>query len=178
MEAQGFDLTEEEIDSEAFRDFFARTMECILRARRGDKIARFAAITCNFREITWGDSEDTGEEIQRTLDGLSDREWQTLVLLNDYERARPSGTKPSDWARGFWESFKADVKRKGVRADELAGFMAKLAGTGCFMYFEVWGDNDGLRIGHTTPYFDRLLLAVARKSGVYPHGPDVEQEMQ
>ncbi len=170
LDEQGFDLTEEEIDSEAFRDFFARTMACVLQAKRGEKIKRFAAITCNFRDIVWSNSEDLGEEIQRVLDSLSDREWQILVLLNDYELKRPVGIQGLEWASRFWQQFREDAEQKGIPADEFGGFITKLTATGCFVFFDVYGDDDGVPTGHTTPFFERLLVAVARKSGVYPHG--------
>lgn len=172
-------ITEEQIasDPKLFATFTVAT--AILRAQTRERIRLFARLHANFVKGTGVKTPDDFKEFVRLLDDLSEREFQMLLMLDEWSKKfrhyefefSPTHSEmraPADLHRArllqcpeFWWLFQNDaVKRFGLSKDEVANIVQGLPRTGlCQLQLDLAGTVAG---AVTTPYFGRFTAALAK----------------
>jgi hypothetical protein len=184
------DVTEEQIasDPRLFATFTVANV--ILRAQTQERIRLFARLHANFLRETGGvTSSDDFKEFVGLLDDLSERELETLLILDErgkkpssffYATVRSgmeggadadrsasstdpavSDTKRLVHAQDFWNEFREETARRfRLSVPEIANVVQRLARTGLC---QVLSDNSGVVVAAaTTPYFRRFLAALVK----------------
>jgi hypothetical protein len=152
----------ERIRQREFLDALTITLRRVQETASDLKIKRFARLFASYYEGKEFASFDQYEEYVSILDQLGEREFQVLLLLNDYEQRNPLGDRnPLQRATGFWERLVAEVEEKiRIPRDELTPTLTRLQRTGLYEHFvgSYWDYTGGM--GCVTPLFSRLLAAL------------------
>ncbi|HEV8232707.1 MAG TPA: hypothetical protein VGQ75_10200 [Thermoanaerobaculia bacterium] len=173
------DVTAEQIasDPKLFATFTVANV--IQRAQTHDRISLFARLHANFLRGTGVQTPDDFKEFVRLLDDLSEREFQMLVMLDEwskkfahfeYEFSGDHSVRrpPVDLHRArllycpnYWWLFHDEaVKRFGLSKDEVANIVQGLPRTGlCQLQLDLAGTVAG---AVTTPYFERFTAALRK----------------
>lgn len=155
-------LTENLIQSDDFLHSLDATMRAAFRTRREEKIRMFARLLQ--RGVVEGqvDSLDDYEEMVGLLDELSYREWQALLLYQQFRDQSVFDADPLKRVLSFWFRFVARLEtEQGVDPAEASSFMNRISRTG--LYGELVAANFGGYmggVGATSPRFERFLRLV------------------
>lgn len=147
------------IEDDPFATAVIATFEVVSRTERDEKIRMFARMLSNYDTIVVGSTKDDYEELLRTLDGMSYREWQILLTLKNLEDDEPRRRSQSSLPHNYWPEFTDKAARNGVPRDELAGFVTRLVRTGCFQLIDQSAFRGDKMMGRTTPILIRLVEA-------------------
>lgn len=161
------DLTEEVIQREDFLHCFFMATRAALNTRQREKIKMFAKLLKSSLKPGSYSGTDEYEEYLNILNELSYSELAILSMLEYYESQFIKGASENDFQRAskFWGLFTEDLKKIGIRQDEIMGVLTRLTRTGCYEEFAgsyVDAPRDG--IGRLTPTYFRLRKMIEWES--------------
>lgn len=168
LDQGSIELTDGLIQQEEFIHAFLATVRAADRTRQRQKIQLFARLLSALASRKDGLDVDEHEELLQVLEGLSPREFASLVLLRQHEQAvtRKNGETTPQWIFHFWEDAKHDLEQKlGIPSAELEGFLVRLSRTG-FYRREIGFLGEANEIGCTTPSFARFLSMLYTEEGM------------
>ena len=153
------ELTPELIDSDKFLHAFFCTTRASLNTNREEKIRVFGRLLLYAaRENVL--NTDTFEEFVSILEDLSVREFQVLLLLNEYEQVTQREEDQNDlqFAKSFWSDFEKSVNEKlGIDELELPSILTRINRTGLYETFTgTFLDYRGGK-GKTTVLFEKFV---------------------
>ncbi len=147
-------LTDELLTSESFIHRFSYTVKAALNTKSREKIKMFAKLLNSSETIIEEITEDGYEELIKTIEDLSYREFAVLLKLHKYEQLKE--TSNTRMSSRYWDQFTKDVAEE-FQIEGLASFMARMERSGLYLRdtgsgFDYSGDE-----GATTPLFKRLV---------------------
>ena len=138
---------------------FVATARAAMRTRRVEKIRMLARLLVRgtFGELRVEDDEY--DELLGIVEELSVREFQLLVLLQQYEDATPRTPQENwlQWNSKFWADFLEEAAQMlETTTDEVIDRLFRLTRTGCYRivpsgYWDYRGDH-----GFTTKTFRKI----------------------
>lgn len=153
------ELTPELVDNEDFLHAFFCAAKAALNSNREEKIRLFGRLLLNAAK-TNSLTTDTFEEFVSILDDLSLREFQILLMLQNYEKQtkRREEQNALQFSSSFWDSFEEAIEKElGIKKPEIPSMLTRLSRTGLYESFtgSYLGYEGGK--GKTTPLFKKFV---------------------
>ncbi|MDH5763746.1 MAG: hypothetical protein OEZ51_12240 [Nitrospinota bacterium] len=153
-------LKEEQLEDKEFLHAYFATTKAYLNTQRHEKIQLFAQLFSRYCEKGIFEAIDDYEESLSILDELSYREFEILLILNEFENKNPikEGQNYLQRALVYWENFINQIEQDiGLLREEIPGVLERINRTGLYQTFtggfmDYTGD-----VGKLTPNFQRFL---------------------